>query len=143
MEIKHFAVVAQGLEAMREAFRDDQCSVVVGAEDFAVPAQEGRRVAAQVDGDVEHFAAQAADELGFGMRRPLEVHAAHRAPAGGEGVVDLGDMAAGQDFGEFLKAEQAFQIAATVTQRFALQHAQIGQRRRQNVETGAHAGAVS
>jgi len=76
------------------------------------------------------------------MRWPLKVHAAHRAPIGGEGVVDLNDIAASQDFIEFLQAEQTFQIASAVAQRLALQHAQIGQWRRENIEAGGHIGSA-
>ena len=66
---------------------------VVGREALGVPLQEGRRAGSKVDGDVPDVAAQAAHELHLGMRRMLEMQAAHRRRGGGQRVVDLRDRA--------------------------------------------------
>ena len=77
--IEHVDVVGERLQAVRESFRDQERDAVLVAQRLRVPAQEGRRAAAQVDGDVPHLAAQAVDELLLGVRRALEVQAANAA----------------------------------------------------------------
>ena len=128
--IEHVDVVGERLEAVREAFGDEQGDAVVGAEPLGVPAQEGRRAAAQVDGDVEHFAAQAVDELFLGLRRMLEVQAAHAAALRGVRVVDLRHRPAPAGLAQFVGAEDAREEAARVADRRAPHAHQAGERRR-------------
>ena len=66
---------------MREAGRDPQLAMVVGAQLDADPAAEGRAAAAHVDGDVEHRALRHAHQLALRVRRHLEVQPAQHARA--------------------------------------------------------------
>ena len=75
---------------MREADRDEELAVGVVVELVALPLAVGRRVAAQVDGDVPDPAARAAHQLrlaGLG----LEVEAAE-GPLARAGVVVLDEL---------------------------------------------------
>jgi hypothetical protein len=95
MEIQHFAVFGQGLEAVSKALGDHQGFVVAGTQDFRVPAQEGGRALTQVHGDIEYLAEQATHELNLGVGWVLKVHAAYRALPGCQCVVDLHNGFAG------------------------------------------------
>ncbi|MCY1454417.1 hypothetical protein D9M71_714820 [compost metagenome] len=53
---------------MGEAFGYPELAFVFGGESYPCPAAEGRRVAAQVHSDIEHFAMGDANQLAL---RPL------------------------------------------------------------------------
>ena len=91
--------------------------------------QEGRRAAAQVDGDVEHLAAQALDELLLGARRTLEVQAANAAALGRAGVVDLRDGRVPAGVAQLVGAEEPRQEAALIAEARASHALQAGERR--------------
>ena len=79
-EVGDVGELAEHGEAVAKADRDEELAVELVVEHVALPLAVGRRVAAQVDGDVEDLAARAADQLrlpGLG----LEVQAAQRALA--------------------------------------------------------------
>ncbi len=97
------------------------------AQAFAMPLQEGRRAAAQIDGDVEDLAAEAGDDLRFGVRRPLEVQPANGPGRRRQRVVHLSDPAAFQPRGELIVAEEALQIAPRIADREALQDVDAGE----------------
>ena len=61
MAIEHVDVVGESLQAVRESFRDEERNPVLVAQRLSMPAQEGRRAPAQIDGDVMEST-------------PLEVH---------------------------------------------------------------------
>jgi hypothetical protein len=82
---------------MGEAFWNEEGSVIGGTQDFGVPEQKGCRTLAQIHCDIEHLSTQAADELGLLIGRALKVHTAYRAAPGGEGVINLDDMFAGNE----------------------------------------------
>ena len=73
MKIEQLAIFRQGLEAMSEALRNQESSVVAGAENLRVLFEKRRRALAQIHGNIEHLAAQAAHDLGLGMGRILKV----------------------------------------------------------------------
>jgi len=68
-------VVAQDLESMREAGRNVNLSFIAVREIDAVVAAEGRRAAANIDGDVVDLSANDGDQLAL-RRGVLEVKAA-------------------------------------------------------------------
>src|SRR6185437_5695950 len=117
VHVKQMGLVGECLESVCETLRDEYRNVVVLGKLECVPAQESRRAGAQIDGHVEHASAQAADQLGFRRGRRLVMHAAQRTASAGFGKVDLGEVQAGADGGEFPLAEQASEAAAGVTRR--------------------------
>jgi len=65
---------------------------VAGRKLGGEPAFEGRRRAAKVDRHVERAAPDAAHQLRLGLGRGLEMDAAQRASAPGQGVVGLHEV---------------------------------------------------
>src|SRR6185437_3412910 len=61
--VEHFAIRLQGAEAMREADRDQQLPPIGCRKLDRGMASEGRRAAAQIDGDIEHPAARHPHQL--------------------------------------------------------------------------------
>ena len=116
--IQQFDIVGQRLKTVGKAFRDQQRPAVVRRQAFRVPVQKGRRVGAQIHRHIPHLAADAAHQLHLGMRRMLEVHAAHRAARRRVGVVDLGDGLGPAGSGQFFSAEQARQKTAASPRRW-------------------------
>ncbi len=121
---------------MSEALRDDEGLAVVGAEQFSMPVQETRRIMAQIHGNIKDFTTQATNELDLGMGRLLKMQAAHGAALGGEGVVDLCDVLAGDERLQFFSAKHTLQIPPTVAHLLALQDLQASKRRIQYVKAG-------
>jgi len=115
MEIQHFAVFGQGLEAVGKALGDHQGFVVTGTQDFRVPVQEGGRALAQVHGDIEYFATQAAHELGLGVGWALKVHAANRAMPSCQCVVDLHNAFTRDQRLQIIRAKEPQQITKSFT----------------------------
>ena len=64
---------------MGEPFRNVDRALVVLVEFDRYMIKIGRTFGTQVDDDVDDCAARAADELGFGRGRELEMHAAQRS----------------------------------------------------------------
>ena len=126
--IEHVDVVGKRLQAVREALRNQQGDAVVAAQPLAVPVQEGRRAAAQVDRDIEDLAAQAVNELFLGMRRTLEMQAADAAALCRPGVVDLRHRRLPAGIAQLVGAEDARQKAARVAEARAAHALQAGER---------------
>lgn len=106
VQVKHLAVLREGLEAMGKPLRDQEASPVPDTENFRVPLQKGRGASPDIDGHVEHLPAKATDDLAFGVRRMLEMQAADSASVTGPGVVDLGDGSSEPDLLKRLRAEE-------------------------------------
>src|SRR2546426_5704116 len=81
--------VLDDLVPVREPLGHIQTSVVVGRELNGDVVEVGGALGAQVHDDVEDGSPGAPHELGFGCRRKLEVHPAHRALLLVEGDVGL------------------------------------------------------
>ncbi len=143
--IEHVDVVGKRLQAVGEAFRDQQGDAVVAAQPFAVPLQEGRRAATQVDGDVEDLAAQAMDELFLGPRRMLEVQAADAAALRRAGVVDLRDRRVPAGIAQLVGAEETRQEAAVIAETRPAHALQAGELRVFDLESvhGARPASVA
>ena len=144
MEVEELAFGGDGLKPVRESFGDQQAPAVGFVQQLAVPLEEGRRRRPEVDGHVEHLAAQASDHLGFRVRGPLEVQPADGARQAGERPIDLDDAAvAGKHGLQISLAEQPFEEAAGVAVRMSLQQVQPRQPRRKNREAVAHDACAS
>ena len=90
--VEQLGIVGQRLEAVREALRHENHLAVSGGKLHAEPLQEGGGAAAQVDDDVPYGPGDAADQLGFLMRRHLEMHAPDGAVQAGERMVELNPL---------------------------------------------------
>jgi hypothetical protein len=85
-EVGDVGDLAEHGETVAEADRDEELAMLLVVEDVPLPLAVGRRVAAQVDGNVEDLAARAANQLRL-ARLGLEVEAAQGAPGGARVVV--------------------------------------------------------
>ena len=126
VEIQQLCVVAQCLESMGEALGDEEFARLVGAQFDRMPAQEGGRTGTQVDRNIMHATANAADQLGLRGGRALVMHAAHRAPSAGRREVDLDEMQARPQRCPLVFAEQPLEAAACIGGRFRVHHVQAG-----------------
>jgi len=126
VQIKQFTVFGKRLEAVGKAFRDQQAALVVGGQHFTMPAQVGGRSSAQIHGDIEHCSRETTDELGFGMRRMLEMQATDGPLAARERVIDLrnGLVQAGRT--KFFGAIKSGEEAARIRDRLALHELEPG-----------------
>src|SRR3546814_1429096 len=79
-----------------------------------MPAQEGRRPGAQINGYIPDPTLQTAHELHFGVRHTLEMHASHRAHHSGARMIDLDNMTATHNGCQFPLTKQSCQRAAMV-----------------------------
>lgn len=127
VKIKQFAVSGKRLEAVGETLGDNQRPVILRAQTLGVPAQEGRRTAAQIDGDVEDLTLEATDELRLGVGRRLKVQSPDRAWLGGQGVVDLGNGSAAEKGSQRVTAEDALQVTALIADGVTLQQREPAQ----------------
>ena len=119
---------------MREADRDVEHPAVAGGElDRDMLAEQGRG-AAEVHRDVEDAPAQHAHQLGLGMRRALEMQAAHRAGLVGAGPVVLHELLRDAERGEVAPAVGLGKGPAGVREAPHLQE----QRSRQWERAGGH-----
>jgi len=73
MQINQFAVINKRLKTMRKPFRNHQALLIIGGQDFTMPAQKSGRIFSDIHGNIINLAAQAADQLGFGIRGILEM----------------------------------------------------------------------
>ena len=89
MEVQQFAFIAEGLEAVREPGGNDEGRVLPLAQQLTVPLKKCGGPISHVDGNVEHLAAKAGDELGFRIGRSLIVETPHGPPLGRSAPVDL------------------------------------------------------
>ena len=105
VQVKQLAVIGEGLEAVGETLWDEQCAQVFTGKDLTVPAEESCGFAPKVYRHVEHLSSQAADELVFGSRWILKVHAARGATTAGQRVIHLSHWQVEPDVGEFLRTE--------------------------------------
>jgi len=71
---------------MRETRWDQHLAAILCTQFHACPGGEAGGAETQIDGDVEHSTAQAADQLGLGPGRRLKVQAAQRPGPGGEAL---------------------------------------------------------
>ena len=126
MEIQHFTIISKGLESVGKALRDNDGLEVVRTELFSMPMQKSRRIMAHVYRNIKDFTLQTTHKLDFCMWWMLEVHSSNTSTCSSQGMVDLGNMFARSQELQLIKAEQAFQIASTITNRFALKHVQSG-----------------
>jgi len=121
MEVEHFAVLAERLEAVGESCGDVHCSVISLAENFGVPIEESGRPSPKVYRDVEDCTSQAADQFGVRMRGILPVHSPHCADAASERAVDLRWLKARQRFRRIV-TKQALEVAAGIDHGPPLDH---------------------
>ncbi len=77
---------------MGEAARGEQLAAILRRKLRAGPPAEGRRSLADIDGHVEHSAADHPHQLVLHERRPLEMQAAQYAAMLGHGVVVLHEL---------------------------------------------------
>src|SRR4029079_1023655 len=87
-------------EAVSIADGDEQLLAVIGAEFDADPMAERRRGAADVDGDVEDAAGEAADQFRLAVRRALEMEPAQGSRRAGERLVVLAEGTADAVLGQ-------------------------------------------
>ena len=122
MQVQQGCALFQHLEAVRASFGNEQGAILAGGQLDAAPLQEGRRTGAQIQHHIEDPAGEAADELFLGVRWVLEMHAAHAARLGGEGIVDLHDAACSQQRRQFVFAEPAREAATRIATAHARHH---------------------
>jgi hypothetical protein len=105
---------------MCEPARDEKHPSVIRGELEGVPFQVGLRFAADIHGDVVDGSARAAHQLGFFVRRCLEMQASERAGRLVEGDVALSDSRVEPERLEFVHAEAAREEAAPIIESFEL-----------------------
>src|SRR5262249_6987833 len=77
--VRNLSPILKNLVAVSETLRNVQRAPVFVVETDGVALEEGRRLRAEVDDDVEDRAARAADELHLRVRRELKMHASDRS----------------------------------------------------------------
>ena len=115
--IEHARAVAERLIAVREVLRHVHHEAVGVRQFGAEGVQIGWRTLAHVDDDVVDRALDASHELDLGLRRTLEMHAAHRAGAHVAADIALDVRGLEPLPGKFLRAEGAGEQAALVNAR--------------------------
>lgn len=135
VKVEHFAIVGECLETVREAFRNDKCLVIVGAQTLGMPFQAGRRALPQVYSDVEDLATQAGDQFHFSMGRKLEMHTAQRPGPSREGMVDLDNISIADYRLKILHAEQPLKVTTLIADGQALNDFKSDNRRRLDIKT--------
>ena len=136
MEVKHFAVLGQGLKAVREILWYQERLMVLRTQELRVPAQESRRISTQIHGDIEDFAAKTADKFGFRVRRILEMQTSHNAAPDSQRVIDLDNVFPDHQGLEFFRTKHSLEIASIVTNRPAPDQFERSQRRIKDVKAG-------
>jgi hypothetical protein len=126
--VEDFRLVLEREEAVGEAFRHVERVALRARQLHARPAAVARRFGAQVDDHVVEAAARAADQLGLGVRRGLEVHAAQRPPARVERDAALGVVDGEALLPEGVPAEAAGEEAPLVRDRLELHLEGAGER---------------
>ena len=126
MQIYQLTIIAERLETMRKAFGEKQTPAVCRGQDFAVPLQEGRRIAAQVHRHIPNCTAQTSHEFHLGIRGLLKMQAANRTLLLRERLIDLDDGFVPAGSGEFFGAVQAREETAAIAQLLALDDFKIG-----------------
>src|SRR5690606_34893877 len=116
--VEQLGIVGERAVAVGEATRHEELFAALGRQLGADPAAVGGRALADVHGHIVDRPAQHAHELGLGVRRDLEVQAAHRPSPGAEGLVVLHERAAhpgvGQDLAIVGLREPAARIAVAL-----------------------------
>src|SRR5277367_6700837 len=85
-----------------------------------MPLEKRSRARAQIDRDVENFAVKAGHDLGLGVRRMLEVHAADRTGAERARAIDLLRPGAESLFRQHVRAVKPAEEATRVLEILAL-----------------------
>ena len=107
VQVEQLAVICQGLEAMGKALGNNEAGVVRFGQDDPLPRQEGRRVLAQIHGDVVDLPPKTSHHLDLRMRWMLEVEPPDGPLAPGVRVIDLAHRVGESGFLENLRTEQA------------------------------------
>lgn len=87
--VQHLAFRRERAKAVGKTAGDKNHFLVFPGEFEAVPLTEGGRIMAQIYKNIQHTAANAAHELGFGERRKLKMQAPDNAAAFAARVIFL------------------------------------------------------
>src|SRR4051794_23458454 len=101
-------------EAVRKARWHPQLIVLLGREGHSDPPSITRRIDAQIDGNVEQLAREAANELTLSCRGRLKMQAADRARPDAERLVVLDELYGARSIGEGVQSEDLGKIAAVI-----------------------------
>ena len=137
MQINQFTIINQRLKAMRKPFGNQQALLIIGRQDFTMPAQKRGRVFSDIHGNIVNFAAQAADQLGFGIRGMLEMQTADRPFFNGARMVDLRNRFIQADHPEFLGAKETAEKTPRILGGIALYNKEPLQGCGMKIETAA------
>jgi hypothetical protein len=138
VQVEQFAVRLDDLKAMGEAFGDNHHAHIGQREFFRMPAQEGWRVLAQINGNIPYPPLQAANQLHFSMWRVLKMQAANSADLGSARVVELHHVAVANHSGQFPFAIKAGEGTSCIGMRRSFDHHEAWDIGRQNVHGLAH-----
>nr|WP_234028123.1 hypothetical protein [Qipengyuania aquimaris] len=93
MKIQQLNIIGKRLKSVGKTTGDQQTLPIVGAEVSAEGRKKRGRAATKVDSNVVNLARQTGHELGFIMRRQLEMQASHSAALSGAAVIYLSHWA--------------------------------------------------
>lgn len=114
-EVVDLYIVAERLEAMREALWDIKLATIGVREFERLPASVRRRARPDVDDHIPDGALETTHQLHLAVRLVLIVHAPHGAPTSGEGYAVLRIAGLEPVSRKLLYAESARKEAAAVT----------------------------